>query len=461
MKRLLLSIGFISVLLILGCNKRLESQNSGGNTQLDTTVIAKGLEVPWEILWSPDNNIWVTERTGRVLRINPNTRQMDILLEIEVAQQGESGLLGMTLHPDFPTTPLVYLVYNYFESTTIRERLSRYTYQQDQLVNEEILINNIPGNTYHDGSRLAFGPDGKLYMTTGDAGNMSSAQDPGSLNGKVLRINPDGTVPDDNPVSGSYVWASGSRNAQGLVFSPTGILYSSEHGPDSDDEINIIEMGRNYGWPNVKGMCNAPEEITFCDANNVREPIQVYTPTLALAGIAYYDHDLIPEWNNSLIVTSLKAGKLLILHLDETGMSITGSTTVYDNTLGRLRDVCVSNDGRVFISTSNRDGRGTPKPGDDKIIEIKPEGTNSIKKEDKSSGLRIIPNPVKGLFSVKMDNSFSDGIFSLFDLRGKLVMTGKSNMLESGVDISSLEPGLYKITLINELNSASASILKM
>lgn len=461
MRRYIIVIAFVNLILIVGCNNRLESQNSGGTTQLDTTIVAQGLEVPWEILWSPDDHIWVTERPGRVLRINPETRQTQLLLEIEVSQQGESGLLGMTLHPDFPATPWVYLVYNYDESTLIKERLSRFIYQQDQLVNEEILINNIPGNTYHDGSRLAFGPDGKLYMTTGDAGNMSSAQDPGSLNGKVLRINPDGTVPEDNPFAGSYVWSLGSRNAQGLVFSPAGILYSSEHGPDSDDEINIIEMGRNYGWPNVKGMCNTPDEILFCDEYNVREPIQVYTPTLALAGIAYYDHDLIPEWNNSLIVTSLKAGKLLILHLDEPGLAITGTTIVYDNTLGRLRDVCVSDDGRVFISTSNRDGRGTLKPGDDKIIEIRPEGTNSIDKKDKSSGMRIIPNPVNNQFRASLTNELKDGTFSLYDIQGKLLMEGNSLTLNSDTDISFLKPGLYKIILTNQTQYSSASILKL
>ncbi len=461
MKRLMLMIGIITVICLIGCNKRLESQNSGGQTQLDTTIIAKGLEVPWEILWSPDNHIWVTERNGNVIRINPDNRQKQVLLEMEVAQQGESGLLGMALHPDFPFTPWVYLVYTYFESTSIKERLSKFIYQQDQLVNEQILINNIPGNTYHDGSRLIFGSDGKLYMTTGDAGNMSSAQDLSSLSGKILRINDDGTVPADNPTTGSYIWASGSRNAQGLDFSPSGILYSSEHGPDTDDEINIIEIGRNYGWPNVRGLCNTPDELVFCEEYNVREPILTYTPTLALAGIAYYGHNLIPEWNNSLIVTSLKAGKLLVLHLDETGMSITGSTTVYDNTLGRLRDVCISNNGRVFVSTSNRDGRGTPKPGDDKIIEIKPETPNSNNKNDKSSGLRIMPNPVKGVFSVSSNGVLNDGTFRLVDINGRMLRHGSYKSLEKGIDISDLLPGVYSITIIDKLNSASASLLKL
>ncbi|HLN72373.1 MAG TPA: PQQ-dependent sugar dehydrogenase [Prolixibacteraceae bacterium] len=356
--------------LLIACNKRLESQNNDNNQDKDTTVIARGLEVPWEILWGPDNCIWMTERTGRISRVNPETKKITVLLEINVTNQGESGLLGMALHPDFQSNPYVYVSYNYTSGMAIRERLVRYNYANDKLTQPVTLIDNIPGNTYHDGSRLLFGPDGKLYMTMGDGGEMPRAQDLNSLNGKILRINDDGSIPTDNPFTGSYVYALGSRNAQGLDFSPSGILYSSEHGPESDDEINIIERGRNYGWPDVKGKCDTPEETAFCQSKNVREPIYAYTPTLALAGIAYYNSDKFPDWKNSLIVTSLKAGRLIIHHLSADGMSVTKTTTIYDGDYGRLRDVCVSKDGRVFISTSNKDGRGDPKTGDDKIIEI-------------------------------------------------------------------------------------------
>lgn len=361
------------VVLAAGCNKKLESRNNednGDNPSKDTAVIARNLEVPWEILWGPDGYIWMTERTGRVSRVHPDTRKLTVLLEVKVTNQGESGLLGMALHPDFQSEPYVYLVYNYSSGTSIRERLVRYRYYNEKLTQDKVLIDNIPGNTYHDGSRLLFGPDDKLYMTTGDAGDMPLAQDMGSLNGKILRINADGSVPSDNPVAGSYVYALGSRNAQGLDFSPSGILYSSEHGPESDDEINIIERGRNYGWPTVKGKCDKPEEEAFCSSKNVREPIYAYTPTLALAGIAYYGHDKFPAWKNSLMVTSLKAEKLIIHHLSADGLSVTKTTTIKDGDFGRLRDVCVSPDGRVFISTSNKDGRGDVTRDDDKIIEL-------------------------------------------------------------------------------------------
>ena len=371
MKFVRLIILLVLPVITSACDERNPEQNNSGKLIKDTVIITTELDVPWEILWAPDNSIWVTERIGRVQKIDPATGIKTKLLEIEVTTEGESGMLGMALHPDFPNTPYAYLVYNYSSGSDIKERLVRYTYQQDKLINEEILINNITGNTYHDGSRLIFGPDGKLYMTTGDAGDQPQAQNPSSLSGKILRINADGSIPSDNPSPNSYVWASGSRNAQGLDFSPSGILYSSEHGPESDDEINIIEKGRNYGWPEVEGYCDKVNEAEFCSENSVKEPIQAYTPTLALAGIAYYPYDVIPDWKNSLIVTSLKAGKLIVLKLNEQGIMVTSSATIYDNDFGRLRDVCVSPEGRVFVSTSNRDGRGNPENGDDKIIEIR------------------------------------------------------------------------------------------
>lgn len=366
---------YLMILIItFGCDKKQEETNNNQITEkeIDTAVIISGLDTPWEILWGPDGYIWMTEREGIVSRVNAENGEKQELINIPVEQTGESGLLGMALHPDFSTQPYVYLVYTYNSLGSIKERLSRFTYQQDKLVNEEVLIDNITGNNYHDGSRLLFGSDGKLYMTTGEAGNQPLAQDINSLNGKILRINADGSIPADNPNSGSYVWALGSRNAQGLDFGPGGILYESEHGPETDDEINIIEKGRNYGWPEVAGYCDKNDEKEFCESKNVKVPIEAYTPTLALAGIAYYGSDLIPQWKNSLIVTSLKAGRLLMLHLSKDGKTVEKTTTFYNGTLGRLRDVCVSDDGRIFVSTSNKDGRGTPQSGDDKIIVIKP-----------------------------------------------------------------------------------------
>lgn len=347
-----------------------------GATEVDTSSVVKGLDTPWEILWGPDDHIWLTERYGRISRLNPETGELTELLTIpEVYETSESGLLGMVLHPDFTNHPYVYVVYTYQESS-ILERLVRYTFTEGILTSPLILLDNIGGASTHDGSRLLIDADNKLYMTTGDARNTSASQDLSSLNGKILRLNLDGSVPDDNPFPGSYIWSWGHRNAQGLVISPQGIMYSSEHGPSSDDELNIIEKARNYGWPDVMGFCDEPGELTFCADSNVMEPIAAWTPTLAVAGTDFYHHPAIPEWQNTLLVSSLKASSLTALNLSPDGRSVSREESYFTNWFGRLRDVCISPDGRVFLAVSNRDGRGTVRPGDDRIVEISPLQNN-------------------------------------------------------------------------------------
>jgi len=199
---------------------------------------------------------------------------------------------------------------------------------------------------------LKIGPDMKLYATTGDANRrFTLPQNPDSLNGKVLRVNLDGTIPADNPY-GNAVWTIGHRNAQGLVFA-LGRLYSSEHGETTDDEINIIERNRNYGWPFVEGFCDRPDEQSFCAANNVKEPIYIWTPTVAPSGIDFYDKNEIPQWKRSLLVTFLKDRKLRQMKLDETGTTIEVVHEFFINEFGRLRDVAISPDGKVYICTDN------------------------------------------------------------------------------------------------------------
>ena len=361
----------IAVVIFLGLNLNSMSQVYIGNTEIDTSTIVTNLQVPWEILWGPDDHIWLTERTGTISRLNPETSELTELITIEdVYARGECGLLGMVLHPDFITHPYVYVVYNYFESPDIKERLVRYTYSDGLLGSPFIMLDEITAASNHSGSRLVIDADQKLYMTTGDASDTSLPQDLSSLNGKVLRMNLDGSVPEDNPFPGSYVWTLGHRNPQGLVISPLGIMYSSEHGPSSDDEVNILEKGRNYGWPNVLGFCSEPGELQFCADSNIMEPIAAWTPTLAVAGTDFYSHVSIPEWQNSLLVTSLKASSVTALQLSPDGRTVLREDLFFQNWFGRLRDLCISPDGRVFLAVSNRDGRGTVRTGDDRIVEI-------------------------------------------------------------------------------------------
>jgi hypothetical protein len=233
-------------------------------------------------------------------------------------------------------------------------------------------------------------------MTTGDAANTSTSQNQNSFSGKILRMNLDGSIPDDNPIAGSYIWTWGHRNPQGMVISPAGIMYSSEHGPSSDDELNIIEKGRNYGWPDVKGFCDEVTESPFCEAYNVFEPLVAWTPTLAVAGTDFYPYAGIPEWQNSVLVTSLKAGRLVALKLSGDGKSVISENAFFNGWFGRMRDICVSPDGRVFIAVSNRDGRGTIRSGDDRIVEIALRNIANLDHRSVSSDFFVYPNPLSG-----------------------------------------------------------------
>lgn len=376
MKRLFF---YTTLVVLLGIFPEAKAQFFIGSTEVDTNSVATNLDTPWEILWGPDNHIWFTERAGKISRLNPETGVHNVLLTInEVHEESESGLMGMVLHPDFGNQPYVYVVYTYLDSGAIKERLVRYTYSNQSLSSPLVLIDGIPGSSRHDGSRLVIDGNLKMFMTTGDATDQSLPQDLSSLNGKVLRLNLDGSVPDDNPIAGSYIWSWGHRNAQGLVIAPSGIIYSSEHGPSTDDELNIIEKGRNYGWPTVRGFCDTPSELDFCADSNVVEPIAAWTPTLAVAGTDFYSQGPIAEWNNSLLVTSLKASELTVLSLSEDGRSVVQQESYFKNWFGRLRDVCVSPDGRVFLAVSNRDGRGTASTGDDRIVEIAALNTDNF-----------------------------------------------------------------------------------
>jgi glucose/arabinose dehydrogenase len=330
--------------------------------ELRDSVIVSNLNFPWEILWGPDNQIWMTERGGRISRVNPATGTVTPLLTIsEVVSNNEGGLLGMVLHPDFTTTPQVFVVYDYNSGSNYREKVVRYTYTGTTLVNPVTLLDNIAASSIHNGSRLVITPDLKLFITTGDASNQSLPQSTATVNGKVLRINLDGSIPTDNPVAGNPYWSFGHRNPQGLVYA-NNKLYSSEHGPNNDDEINIIEKGRNYGWPNVEGFCDNGSEQSFCSANNVRQPLKNWTPTAAVSGLDYYNSDLIPQWKNSLLVAALKNSRLYQMKLDDTFSTITQTNEYFTNDYGRMRDICISPGGKVYICTSNG--------GNDKIIEV-------------------------------------------------------------------------------------------
>jgi len=324
---------------------------------------------PWAMTFLPDSTLLVTEKRGVLWHVTNDGSKTEVQGLWKVAYGGQGGLGDVVLHPDFSVQPIVYLAYTYNSGSGVLERIVSYNYFADELINESILLDNIPGSSNHDGCRLIISTDYKLFITTGDALNSSSAQDINSLSGKILRLNLDGSVPIDNPFPNNPVYSFGHRNAQGLYLGLNGILYSSEHGPSSDDEFNIIEAGRNYGWPDVKGYCDTPAEITFCNTNNVAEPLSAWTPTIATSDIVYYNHPAIPEWQGHILLTTLKNKRLYTLELDETGTAVLSESQFFQDYWGRLRDICVAPDGSVYLAT-NGPNWGNSQPFTHSIVKI-------------------------------------------------------------------------------------------
>lgn len=344
---------------------------NGSGLRVETVVA--GLDTPWDLAWGPDGVIWVSERGGRISRVDRATGARTTAGQLDVTESGESGLMGIALHPDFAAEPWVYAAHSYAAGGSIRNRLVRMRWDGSTLGAPQVLVPDIPGSGIHDGSRLAVGPDRLVYMTTGDAANTALAQSPSSLAGKVLRLTLDGQPAPGN-LSG-LVYTLGHRNPQGLVFHPaTGALYSTEHGPGDNDEVNRIVAGRNYGWPDIHGFCDddVGGERAFCLANAIVEPLAAWTPTIAPAGADIYTADLIPQWKGSLLFTTLKGSALYRLTLSADGQRVTAREVLFALQFGRLRDVLVAPDGVVYLATSNRDGRGSPAPSDDRILRITP-----------------------------------------------------------------------------------------
>jgi len=421
-----------------------------GDTEVDTATIITGLDIPWEIQWGPDNHIWTTERFGRVSRIDPETGGQDVILDISdfIYQSGESGLLGLVLHPDFENEPYVYMAYTYKPSGNILERIVRYEYDGETLSDEFILIDNIQGNTTHDGCRLIILPDNTLLITTGDAQNQTAAQDLENLSGKILRLNLEGSVPADNPFAGNPVYSYGHRNAQGLYLALNGLIYSSEHGPSTDDELNIIEPGRNYGWPDVHGFCDLPDEQDFCNENNVYEPLAAWTPTIATSDIIYFDHLSIPEWQNKILLTTLKNKRLYVLELDEDGEQVIGEEQYFNNWWGRLRDVCMAPDGAIYLATNGPDW-GNSDPFTHSIIKIwNPEYVSIDEPKNNDTNLmRIFPNPAKDYLNVSISGDRIGQQIKIYSSDGKLVLQQLLDHTTIHLPLKSLGPGLFLISI--------------
>jgi len=329
-------------------------------------VVASGLEVPWEIRFLPGGDLLVTERPGRITRIAARDGSRRTVGTLPVTATSESGLMGLDLDPGFPEQPYLYVAYTYSLEGELVNRVSRLTYRDDRLSEERVLVDRIPGAPIHDGARVGFGPDGFLWVTTGDAARSERAQDRDNLAGKVLRMTREGRPAPGNPFPDSLVYSYGHRNPQGLDWLPgSEVAYVTEHGPSDNDEVNRLQPGGNYGWPTVGGAVDRPGFV---------DPLISWTPTIAIAGAQFYDRAEIPGWRGSLLSVALKGSALRRLSGDTGFTRVTGEEVLFEGEFGRLRALRVGPDGWVYVSTSNRDGRGGPAAADDRILRIRFRG---------------------------------------------------------------------------------------
>jgi glucose/arabinose dehydrogenase len=314
------------------------------------STVAKNLTVPWDIVFLPDGDMLVTERPGTLKRIGKTTANISLP---SIRHVGEGGLMGIALHPDFAQNSFVYLYYTTIDNGNTNQ-ISRFKLEGNALVDEKIILDHIAAAQYHDGGQIAFGPDGKLYVTTGDAEQPNLAQDLNSLNGKTLRLNDDGSIPSDNPF-GTAVWSYGHRNAQGIAWDDEGRMWETEHGRSGAlsgyDEINLIEKGKNYGWPTIEGSATKEGMVTPALHSGAND-------TWAPSGLVYAD--------GKLYFAGLRGAALYEVTI--TGNGVTNLKAHVKNVYGRLRAVVSGPDGSLYVSTSNKDGRGTPKVEDDKIL---------------------------------------------------------------------------------------------
>ena len=359
----------LSIAFLAGCGLPQE-QLAGTPPDLKIEVLVGGLDTAWAIDFAPDGKIFITERPGRIRVVVGGRLLPEPWTTLEVAAVGEAGLMGLALDPQFGQNRFVYVAYTYRAANgRLQNRLVRL--REDPKTGkgglDKVLTDNLAGSNNHDGGRVKFGPDGKLYWTTGDAQTTRFAQNLSSLNGKILRLNPDGSIPGDNPFPNSYVYSYGHRNPQGLAWQPkTGRLYSTEHGPSGfqgccRDELNYIEPGKNYGWPEIRG--DETREGMVSPVINAGT-----SETWAPAGATFVSRG---PWAGSLLFTGLRGQTLyrVVLDSNDPRKVATFERLLYRQ-FGRLRDITEGPDGNLYLLTSNRDGRGSPKDDDDRVIRL-------------------------------------------------------------------------------------------
>ena len=334
---------------------------------LNTDVIVDGLNNPWEIVFGPDGEIYFTERDGRIWKLS-EFGDAKVIQTFPKSGAVEGGTLGLALHPEFEKNKKIYVYQTNLELEFYQNKIFSFTVEDDMLTDKQIILDGIPGAPWHDGGRIQFGPDEKLYISTGDAISPGLSQDLSSLAGKILRINPDGTIPEDNPFESSPVFSYGHRNPQGLAWSTNGMFVSSEHGPSGElgyghDEVNIILKGKNYGWPNIVGNSS--------DENFVNPLIHSGQSTWAPSGMVFYDSDKISSFNGKFLIGTLRGEHLMVVEISDDG-SLISTEKFFDGDFGRIRTAQIDHDGNLYLLTANGNN--------DKIIRISETPLENVEK---------------------------------------------------------------------------------
>jgi len=362
-----------------GCSSPSLADNAvvstaNGDVKFRIETVASGLEVPWGFAWLPNKDMLFTERPGRVRIIEGGKLRAEPVFTVpDVEPTGESGLMDITLHPEFAKNGFVYLAYSYNKDGK-HVKVVRYHYADGKFIEPKAVVDDIPGTALHSGMRCRFGPDGKLYVTTGDSTDWNLAQKLDSLAGKTLRLNDDGTVPADNPFVGQKgarpeIWTYGNRNSQGIAWQPgTNLAFETEHGPSffegrggGGDEVNILEAGKNYGWPEIHHIETRDGMIS---------PLLEYTPACAPGSAMFYNAAAFPAFKGNFFFGCLRSTRIIRVVLD--GRKVTAQEDLLNGSYGRIREMEEGPDGYIYFSTSNRDGRGSPAKEDDRIMRIVP-----------------------------------------------------------------------------------------
>ena len=342
-----------------------EVVTAADGTRFAVEVVGQNLQIPWAMTFAPDGRMFFTERPGRV-RILQNGQVLaaPALVLDDVAAVGEGGLLGIAVHPNFASNHFVFLAYTARLAGGAREtRVMRYREVGNTLGEPMVILDRVGAADIHDGARVKFGPDRKLYVTMGDTAAPPTAQDLGTLTGKILRLNDDGTVPADNPYPGSPIYTYGHRNPQGLDWhAVTGEPWGSEHGQTGNDEINRLQAGRNYGWPVIEA------DQTRA---GMETPITFFSPAIAPSGMAFYTGTTMTGFRLDLFVGTLAGQHLLRVRFDPNNPNrVVATERLLAGRFGRIRDVINAPDGSLYLCTSNRDDRTTPAATDDRIIKL-------------------------------------------------------------------------------------------